>query len=210
MIRYKKIRGHKRIWKSIDNWVAQNKQLDLEYLQSRQREYVKIWIQPFGNISILNSVFAPPKGKTRRKLIAGLLEIHKYWKQELDKLNKPYYLKIWFYNNDVSNSQIVCAIDDCLDFYENTFHKSEESKPFPNANFGLEWEYRHNENHFTIDDIGEPDEYYSMKDFLANKKMIERIMKNPKTRITKHTDESGKTTTYYSIRYSDVWLGSFS
>ena len=207
-MRQRKIRGHKRIWKAIDNWVAQNKQLDVAYLQSRQREYVKVWVQPFGNISVLNSEFAPPKGKTRQKLIAGLLEIHKNWKQQLDTLNEPYYLKIWFYNNDVSNSQVVCAIGDCLDFYENTFHKSEENKPFPNDNFDLKWEYRHSENHFTINDIGEPDEYYSMKDFLDNKKMIEKIMKNPKTRITKHKDESGKTTTYYSIKYADVWLGS--
>lgn len=208
MIRYKKIRGHKRIWKYINTWVEQNKQLDIEYLQSRQREYVKVWIQPFGNISVLNSEFAPPKGKTRKKIIAGLLEIHNHWKQQLDTLNEPYYLKIWFYDNDVSNSQIVCAINDCLDFYENTFHKPEESKPFPSDTLGLNWEYRHNENHFTIDDFGEPDHFYSMKEYIDNKKMIEGIMKNPKTRISKHKDESGKTTTYYSIKYTDVWLSS--
>lgn len=208
MIRYKKIRGHKRIWKYIDNWVEQNKQLDLEYLQSRQREYVKVWIQPFGNISVLNSEFAPPKGKTRKKIIAGLLEIYNHWKQQLDTLNEPYYLKIWFYNNDVSNSQIVCAIDTCLDFYEKTFYKPKESKPFPSNTLGLDWEYRHNENHFTIDDFGEPDHFYNMKEYIDNKKMIEGIMKNPKTRISKYTDKESKTTTYYSIKYSDVWLSS--
>lgn len=210
MIRYKKIRGHKRIWKAIDNWVAQNKQLDIEYLQRNQRDYVKVWIQPFGNISVLNSEFAPPKGKTRQKLIAGLLEIHQHWKQELDKLNQPYYLRIWLYNNDVSNSQVVCAIGDCLHFYENTFHNPEENKAFPLKDFGLQWEHRHFETHVTQLDIGKPDEYYSMKDFLDNKKRVEKIMKNPKTRITKYKDESGITTTYHSIKNTDVWLGSSS
>lgn len=209
MIRFKKIRGHKRIWKNIDNWVAQNKQLDVEYLKNSQRDYVKVWLQPFGNISLLNSEFPKPKGKTRQKLIAGLLEIHQHWKQELDKLNEPYYLKIWFYNNDVSNSQVVCAIGNCLDFYENTFHNPKENKAFPlNNKLGLNWEHHHNENHFTVDDIGEPDHFYNMKEYLDNKKRVEKIMKNSKTRITKHKDESGKTTTYYSIKYSDVWLGS--
>ena len=208
MIRYKKIRGHKRIWKNIDDWVAQNKQLDVDYLKRNQREYVKVWIQPFGNIPVLNCEFAPPKGKTRKKIIAGLLEIYNSWKQELDKLNEPYYLKIWFYNNDVSNSQVVCAIGDCLDFYETTFYNVKENKPFPLDDFGLNWEHRHFENHFTIDDFGEPDHFYTMKEYLDNKKRIEKIMQDSKTRITDYKDKSGKTTTYYSKKYADVWLGS--
>jgi hypothetical protein len=208
MIRTKKIRGHKRIWKAIDNWVQNCKQLDIDYLKSNQREYVKIWIQPFGNIPILNSVFAPPKGKTRRKIIAGILEIHNHWKKELDKLNEPYYLKIWFYNNDVSNSQVVCSIGELLDFYDKTFHKPKENKPFPSDSLGLQWEYRLNENHFTVNEIGEPDEFYSLQDYIDNKKMVKRIMKNPKTRISKFTNKEGETTTYYSEKHADVWLGS--
>jgi len=208
MNRTKRIRGHKSIWKANENWVENSKKLDINYLKRNQREYVKVWIQPFRNISILNSVFAPPKGKTRKKIIAGILEIHNCWKQELDKLNEPYYLRIWFYNNDVSNSQVVCAIGECLDFYEITFHKPKNNKPFPSDSLGLQWEYRLNENHFTVDEIGEPDEFYSLEDYIDNKKMIERIMKNPKTRISKFTNKEGKTTTYYSEKHADVWLGS--
>ena len=55
MIRYKKIREHHKIWKNIDSWVYYNKKLDLEYLVSRKREYVKVWVQPYSNISVLNS-----------------------------------------------------------------------------------------------------------------------------------------------------------
>ncbi len=208
MNRTKKIRGHKRIWKAIDNWVENSKKLDLNYLKRNQREYVKVWLQPFGNISVLNSDFEPPKGKTRKKIIAGILEIHNHWKQELDKLNEPYYLRIWFYDNDVSNSQVVCSIGELLDFYDKTFHKPKEKKPFPSDSLGLQWEYRLNENHFTVDEIGEPDEFYSLEDYLDNKKMIERVIKNPKTRISKFTNKEGETTTYYSEKHADVWLGS--
>lgn len=31
-MKLKKIRGHKRKWKAIDNWVAIHKELDIEYL----------------------------------------------------------------------------------------------------------------------------------------------------------------------------------
>ena len=210
MNRTKKIRGHKRIWKNIDAWVQQNKKLDLDYIKKNQREYVKVWIGPYHNLCFGNSVIPAPKGKTRQKIIAGLFEIYNQWKQQLDKLNEPYYLRIWFYYNDVSSSQVVCAIGEFLDFYEITFHKPKENKPFPSDDLGLKWEYRHHENHFTIDDIGETDEYYLLQDYLDNKKMIEGIMKNPKTRISDFTNNQGEKTTYYSVKQADIWLGSTS
>jgi hypothetical protein len=207
MIRHKKIRGHKRIWKSIDLWIERTKHLDLEYLKSNQRDYVKVWVYPYSGISVLNSEFSLPKGTTRKKIIAGLLEIYHQWKQQLETLNEPYYLRIWFYNDDVSKSQVVCAIGDCLDFYENTFFNPKEYKPFPVDNLGLQWEHRHFETHVSELDIGEPEDYYSEKDYLENKKWVNNIMNNPKARKSEQEEFNGKTTTYYSIKASDVWLG---
>lgn len=131
MKRIKKIRGHKRIWKEIDNWVNYNKTLDLDYLKSRKRDYVKVWGSPFKNLSVLNSEFSPPKGKTRQKIIEGILEIFKKWETHLNSLDKPYYLKIWYFPHDVSKCQVVCAIDDFLSFYDITFYKPTIAKPFP-------------------------------------------------------------------------------
>jgi hypothetical protein len=71
MTRYKKIRGHHKIWKNIDSWVSYNKKLDLEYLVSRKREYVKVWVQPYFNISVLNSEFNPPKKIRLKKNYCG-------------------------------------------------------------------------------------------------------------------------------------------
>lgn len=207
MIRYKKIRGHKRIWKNIDNWVENNKELDLAYLQHRKREYVKVWIPPFGNISVLNSEFSPPKGKTRKKIVDGIFTIYNNWKKQLDELKEPYYLKIWFFPNDVSKCQVVCAIGEFLDFYNITFYKPDFSKPFPENSRDLNWEYRHQEHHITKNDIDEPDSFYSLKDFLENKKWIENIMKNSKTRIAKSKDGNGDEIIYYSIKDCDVWIG---
>lgn len=208
MKRYKKIRGHKRIWKNIDYWVENSKKLDINYLKENQREYVKVWVHPYSGISVLNSEFSPPKGKTRQKIITGLLKIHNSWKDELDKLNEPFYLRIWFYNNNVSNSQIVCAIGDNINFYENTFYNPKENKPFPLDNFGLNWEHRHLETHVCQQDIGEIDDYYSEEDYIQNKKWVERIMNHPKARKSEQKEFNGNITTYFSIKSSDVWLST--
>lgn len=207
MIRHKKIRGHKRIWKSIDRWIERTKHLDLEYLKRNQRDYVKVWVYPYSGISVLKSEFSPPKGTTRKKIITGLLDLYHLWKQQLETLKEPYYLRIWFYNDDISKSQVVCAIGDCLDFYENTFFDPKENKPFPIDNLGLQWEHRHFETHVCELDIGEPKDFFSEKDFLENKKWVKDIINNPKARKSEHEEFNGKTTTYYSIKTSDVWLG---
>ncbi|WP_439129420.1 hypothetical protein [Polaribacter sp.] len=206
MIRYKKIRGHKRIWKDIDFWVENNKVLDVAYLQQREREYVKVWVAPFSNISVLNSEFSPPKGKTRKKIVAGIFTIYRHWKKQLEALKEPYYLKIWYFPHDVSKCQVVCALGACLDFYDKTFYKPKNTKPFPEDVKGLDWEYRHQEHHITKDDIGEPDEFYTYKDYIDRKKWVEGIMKNPKTRISTYPNDD-ITPTYYSIKEWDVWIG---
>lgn len=206
-MRYKKIRGHKQIWKDIDDWVENNKVLDIEYLQQRQREYIKVWIAPFGNISVLNSEFSPPKYKTRKKIVDGIFKIYDSWKKQLEALNTPYYLKIWYFPKDVSKCQVVCAIGDFINFYDTTFYKPTLEKPFPEDERGLNWEYRHQEHHITKDDIGEPEEFYSEQDFIDNKKWIENKMKHLKTRISEYKNDEKKTTTYYSIKEFDVWLG---
>lgn len=206
MKRIKKIRGHKRIWKEIENWVNYNKTLDLDYLKSRKRDYVKVWVSPFKNLSVLNSEFSPPKGKTRQKIIEGILEIFKNWETQLNSLDKSYYLKIWYFPHDVSKCQVVCAIDDFLNFYDITFYKPTIAKPFPDEDLDLQWEYHHQEHHVTIKDIGEPEDYYSLQDFIDNKKWVEAIMKNPKTRVTEYND-NGEKTIYYSIKDCDVWIG---
>lgn len=207
MKRFKKIRGHHKIWKGIDNWVTINKKLDLDYLLKRKRDYVKVWVSPYSNISITNSYFAFPKNKTRKKIINGIFEIYNQWKIQLDALNKPYYLKIWYFPHDVSKNQVVCAIDDFIDFYDITFFKPKRKKAFPENKRNLSWVYGHQEYHLTKKDIGEIDDFMTKQDFLENKKWIESVMRNPKTRINTYKNDDGTATKYYSIKEYDVWIG---
>jgi hypothetical protein len=129
MKRIIKLRGNSKRFSAVENWVQRNKELDLEYLQENKRDYCKIRVTPWGTrISITNSRYPELSGQIKIKIIEGLLKIYDSWKEQLDKLGKPYYLKVWLYDPNVSRSQVVCAIDDCIDYYEKIFHKSENTK----------------------------------------------------------------------------------
>ena len=94
-MRIKKLRGHNRIWKDIEAWKNENLKLDIESLKSSQRDHTKIWVSPYCDYNMLNSEYPQPKGKTRQKILNGLIEIYTEWKKQLDALHEPYYLKIW-------------------------------------------------------------------------------------------------------------------
>jgi hypothetical protein len=128
----KKIRGHKRIWKDIEKWKNANLKLDLEHLKQNERDYAKIGVYPFSAISLTNSQIPEPKTKTKKRILNGLLDIYDSWKNQLDQLNEPYYLKIWLFEPRFSKSQVVCAIGNSIDFYKNTFIFPENTRKFKN------------------------------------------------------------------------------
>ena len=78
------------------------------------------------------------KGELRKKIIETLLKTYFEWKNELDKLNKEYYLAIWLYNPRMLKSEIVCAIDEKVNYYENeSFLASNKNSEFELNQFGL-------------------------------------------------------------------------
>jgi len=92
-MRQKKIRGHNRIWNEIENWRLDNLDLNLtDYLlNERDRYYARISVHPWSGPSLTNSVIPQPTGKTKQKMLNGLLDIYEGWKNQLDKLGQPYY-----------------------------------------------------------------------------------------------------------------------
>lgn len=123
-MRIQKVRGHNRCQKQIKKWVQETKHLNLTELFEWRREYAEILIHPWSSgSSLIDNVFPEPNKKTKELMLEGLLEIYESWKIELDKLHKPYYLKIWLYEPRISKSQIVCAIDDKIAHYEKLFIK---------------------------------------------------------------------------------------
>lgn len=216
-MKIKKIRGQRRRWKDINNWVESHKVLDLDYLESSHREYAKINVHPWSGISMLNSEFLVVSGETRKRMIKGLFEIYKSWKLELDKLDEPYYLKIWLYNPHFSKSQVVCAIGNFLNFYESTFHLPGNKKEMTSNDFGslrqeasqFKWEYALNEEHLDNSVLGSQEDYETLEEFEEKKKLLEDKLKKPH-RTIKTEEDFGAATEFYSFYKGDVWLGEIN
>ncbi|MFD1079767.1 hypothetical protein, partial [Longispora fulva] len=66
-MRVKKVRGHKKLWKQIEQWEQQNLHLDLDNLRYRQREYARAALSPYSNYPVLDISYSEPFGKTRQK-----------------------------------------------------------------------------------------------------------------------------------------------
>ncbi len=212
-MRTKKIRGYSKILNSIDRWRTNNLELDVEELKYNQREYVKVWIHPFSTISALGSSYPAPTGKARKMILKGLIDIYSSWKKSLEELEQEYYLRLWLYPQDISKSQVVCAIGDFLNFYDGTFYVPEDQNEFPFDQFGefkdrlqkFSWTQAHEEIQLQDHDVGEPEEYGSLKEYYAHRKWFNRKIRN--ARLIAGNEEGQRT---YSVKQDIVWLGAVS
>ncbi|MDN4617549.1 hypothetical protein QCD85_05535 [Paenibacillus sp. PsM32] len=100
----KKIRGWKRRIKQIEDWKQRYIHLDIEQLERHHRDYVKLWINPFYQLTKRN----PPVWYARL-IFGAMIEVYESWYQQLKLLNEPFYLKIWLYDPNFISSQIVVA-----------------------------------------------------------------------------------------------------
>lgn len=141
IIKYRKIRGINRRKRAIEQWGTRNKALDIERLKETKRDYVKFWVRPWSSLSLINSVYPEPTGELKTLLIANLLKIYESWDSSLKQLDSTYYLQIWLFENEISHSQVVCAIDHLKDFYQNTFSPIEVQ-----PNEGIKSSHHYNED----------------------------------------------------------------
>ena len=126
----KKIRNYNRLYKQIEQWKLNSLYLNIDYLFDYQRNYVKFRIFPWNDLAMEINRFPPPNHRMKQFIIKSFLEIYDNWKIQLDELQEPYYLKIWLFEPDIWNTQVVCAFKENIDFYNNTFAISEKSEKF--------------------------------------------------------------------------------
>jgi hypothetical protein len=215
-VRKKKIRGHKRRWNEIVKWCLYNIDLNLtDYLLNESdRYYANIRVHPWSELSLINSTIPEPKGITKQKILNGLLNIYEDWKNQLDKLGQPFYLKIWLFEPRFAQSKVVCAIGENVNYYENTYYKPEDSKKLNSDNYGklkrrlenFTWDYHLDEDHFDNTEVGEPEIYASRQDFENSKKWFAKLLKKPH-RLYKIKEPIGDATASFSFKRGDVWLG---
>ncbi len=214
-MRQRKIRGHNKIQKQVEIWRKANLQIDSDNLLNSRRDYVKISVSPFSNISLISSEIPHPKRKTKLLILSGLLDIYDSWKKQLDATGKPYYLKVWLFEDRISKSQVVCAVGDMLNFYDKTFSKTENNLQIKSSVFGqlkdriekYSWEPFLDKDIFSDNDVGEPSMYKSTEDYIESKTWFTRKLKKTH-RKEKFNDENGNAIQCYLFRRGKLWVGS--
>ena len=213
-MKQQKIRGQKRRHRQIEEWRLENLNLRFDLIEKYKGDHIDIVVHPWCDISIINSKIPEPKGKTRQLMLTGLIDIYNSWKVQLDKLGQPYYLKIWLFEHRFSKSQVVCAINDRIDYYENNFFKPDNLKTLNLDNFGtakhrlkdLNWEYRLDEDHYDNCEVGEAELYASIEDYEYSKIWFNRLLKKAH-RTNRLNETDGDATELYSFKRGDLWLG---
>ena len=210
MIKYKKIRGEKRRIRKIKQWIDDHLDLDIAYLKRYQCEYVKFWVDPWNRLSLTNSQYPQPQGIYKELFFNGLLQIYMSWKEQLDFLDQPYYLKIWLFENDLKRSQVVCVIGEKIEHYQNLFEK-----PLDEASLSIvewqevsdmmkkiNWEKKIEITLYEKDWLGRPDDYKTQKNYEDTKKWFNNNVIE-KYREVKRIDGDE----YYIVETDNVWIG---
>ncbi len=210
-MKYKKIRGLKRKVSKIQNWVEEYLELDNEQLSEHKYHYSKVYVQPWDNLTLTNSQIPEPKGKAKKEILNGLEKIYDSWKAELEKLEKPYYLKIWIYEPRISKSQVVCAIEKRIEHYENLFEtadfKQNNSSFTSELSSDFKWQTKIDEEPYWESELLWPtDQYERIEDSYSDRRLLNKLKKeNYRNEIIDNPNEEKDT--IYFLKKGKVWIG---
>ncbi|MFB9077962.1 hypothetical protein ACFFLS_04750 [Flavobacterium procerum] len=201
MNRIKKIRGHRKIQKRIQNWIEQNGTINISDFLANKYCYAHVSFAPYCNISINNNSIAEPTAKTRKHIILGLQEIYNNWRIELDKFNQPYFLKIYLFEPRISKSQVICAIGkEKIEYYEKFFrpayYKNDSNfQKILSADF--KWKTHSDDDIYSEQELLTPESYYHIvEDYNYCKKLLKKLQKKNYTKV-KTENEYGEDYLYY-------------
>jgi hypothetical protein len=180
----KKIRQLKRIVKKMSNSIETDSILYIDFLL--KEKYFNFQIEDWYGHNIYK------KGKSRKIILENLFKIYHQWNEKLNTINKPFYLAIWLCEPRLLKSEIVCAIDEKIAYYEKkAFINSEKVNKIDVHNYGnLSTEFEKFDWNRKIDLA-----YFfdGEKKFYKNRK-ITHIIENNNQKIS-----------FYSE--GDVWIG---
>jgi hypothetical protein len=204
----KKIRGNKKRIKKIENWKNLHLKIDFQDLNMFQNDYAKFRLYPWNPVAMSMYDFPQPKGKIRKMIIESFLEIYEEWNKQLKELNKPYYLKIWLFEPDIYMSQVVCAIGDKIDYYENIFYRPEFTKNISKSISSTisekiknyDWEYHIEEYAYMEDEM-------TIENFYDKKAFNEFNRKLNKNHRESNVEIDGEKMKMFLIPGNEVWVG---
>lgn len=193
----KKIRGWKRRVREIERWKKAAMNVDSQSLERNQRIYVKFWSSSFYSLDR----YKLPKWY-KQLVVQALADIYFSWKQTIEEMGTPYYLKIWLFDHSFMQSQVVASIGEALSFYEKTFELSKNREKWIisynlNEAADLSWETGFLPSSWTEEEFREGllNGWYTAKEIKEIKKSVYKI-------------EKSESTTIYWIKEDTVWLGS--
>jgi hypothetical protein len=111
--------------------------------------------------------------------------------------------------------QIVCATGEYVDFYAKTFNKSEKEEQIKSNKYKAQlqprieifnWECHLDEDHFDNTDLGQPDDYETIEEYLESKILFEKLMKKPHKTV-KFKEPIGDAIESYSFEKGKIWIG---
>ena len=210
-MKYKKIRGLKKKVAKIYDWVEGFIELDMKQLVENNYHYSKVYVQPWDNITLTDSEFPEPKGKAKREILKGLEKIYNSWKTDLDKLKKPYYLKIWLYEPRLSKSQVVCAVDEKIEHYENLFEKADfkqTNSSFTNEfSADFKWESFIDEKPYWESELLWPiDQYERIEDSYSDRRLLKKLKKGDYRSQTIENPNDNEDIIYF-LPLGKIWVG---
>ena len=129
----------------------------------------------------------------------------------MDKLNKPYYLKIWLYEPRISKSQVVCAIDEKIEYYENIFEKADfkpnDSSLTNQLSSDFKWQPKVDEEPYWKSDLLWPiDQYERIEDSYSDRRLLTKLEKG--NYKNKEIDSpNGNKDTIYFLPKGKIWVG---
>ncbi|MGG1661445.1 hypothetical protein [Brevibacillus sp. NRS-1366] len=200
----KKVRGWKRRIREVEDWKKRCIGLDLDTLLVDHKDYVKLWIDPWYRLVRRN----PPQWLTRI-IFKAMVEIYCSWHEKLRDLNEPFYLKIWLYHPSFTQSQIVVAIKEQIQYYESLFDRDLQSKKFPSHFFAgeeitgrFEWKLHKDASTYWLSELEEDIRLGLMT---ANEvdALIRRSYSEGMMELSYGVDK------YYKVGEGDVWIGEW-
>lgn len=199
----KKVRGFNRYFDSIQKSIKVDSQIDLDFL-NREKYYNFQFEDWYGsNIAL--------KGKGRKFVLDNLISIYSNWAHELKQHNLEYYLAIWLYDPRLELSEVVCAIDSKIEYYEEealwksadiSDFPSNKFKPFDNQLANFNWTKKVDlEPTFEWEMNWPKEQYDNLKEYYSDQRFYRDIKKNA-DRIVEREGEK-----IYFSEVGDIWVG---
>ena len=150
-------------------------------------------------------------GELRQVTINTLVEIYTDWKKKLEEQNFEYYLAIWLYLPRMSKSQVVCAIEEKIEYYDKeAFIPGKKDKKFEPLNFGkmsdslknITWELKIDLDSLYEWEVNFPRQNWErLNEYSSDQKIFKKNIEKS-IRVIGNNEEK-----IYLFPVGDVWIG---